>query len=347
MTQSQSALEIFLQNPFTKNLLIPLCVFVVFYALSRLLAGAFFALVHKISSKLPNDGVGETLDNAFRKPLRVLLVGIGLFAALGASPAVTGTDSLWPLTEKCFRSFLIILLAWGLSRMASGFQTPDSKLARKLNLPEDRTVLKTLASVTRFVIYVLAALIIAQEWDFSISGLITGLGIGGLAFALAAKDMLTNLFGGLVILLDKPFSIGDRIKTGDVEGTVEDINFRSLKIRTESQALVTVPNGMVAAAPITNYSRMEKQKLMFKIALAAGAAGKDVKECAEKIRETLQKDEGIEDGTFAVSVNMLGDGGPVLTVSCYAKATDNQGYLETKERLSGTVLQILAGEGLK
>lgn len=83
---------------------------------------------------------------------------------------------------------------------------------------------------------------IAQEWNYSISGLLAGLGLGGLAFALAAQDMLSNLFGGLVIFLDRPFGIGDWIQTGDTEGTVEDINFRSVKIRTFSQAVVTVPN---------------------------------------------------------------------------------------------------------
>ncbi len=347
MTLSQSATQAFLQLPLTRNLLIPLCVFVLFYALSRALAGLFFALVHKIRGRLSGGETADLLDDAFHKPVRVLLIGIGLFAALGASPAVTGTAGLWSLTEKCFRSFLIILLAWGLSRMAGGLQSADSGLARRLNLPNDRTVTRAIAAVTRFVIYALAVLIVAQEWDFSISGLIAGLGIGGLAFALAAKDMLTNLFGGLVILLDKPFAIGDRIKTGDVEGTVEDINFRSLKLRTESQALVTVPNGMVAAGPVTNFSRMEKQKLTFRVTLAADAAEQDVKSCAEEIRQTLERDEGIENGTFAVSADMLADGGPALSVSCYSRTADRQGYLETKERLSGVVLRILTREGLK
>lgn len=347
MTLDQSAALPFLQIPLVRNLLIPLLVFVAFYALSRPLTRAFFALMRRISRKMPGSGTETPFDDAFRKPARVLLVGIGLFAALGACPAVTGAAGLWPLIEKCFRSFLIILLAWGLSRLAGGFQSSDSQLARRINLPEDRTVLKALVTVARFLIYALAVLIVAQEWDFSISGLIAGLGLGGLAFALAAKDMLTNLFGGLVILLDKPFAIGDKIKTGDVEGTVEDINFRSLKIRTESQALVTVPNGTVTAGPITNYSRMEKQKLTFQVALAADAGEKDVAGCTERIRAALRQDDGIEDGTFAVSADLLGSGGPVLTVSCYAKATDRQGYLETKERLSAAVLQILTGEGLK
>lgn len=347
MAQSQSAPQLFLQSPVTRNLLIPLLVFVAFYALSRLLTRAFFALVRRIGRKIPDGGAGDILEDAFRKPMRILLIGIGLFAALGMCPAVTGTYGLWSATEKCFRSFLVILLAWGFSRMAGGFQTSDSRLARRLSLPNDPAVLKAMASVARFIIYALAVLIIAQEWDFSISGLITGLGIGGLAFALAAKDMLTNLFGGLVILLDKPFSIGDRIKTGDVDGTVEDINFRSLKIRTESQALVTVPNGVVAAGPITNFSRMQKQKLEFTVTLSSGAAETDVKNCAEKIRLTLRQNEGIEDDTFAVSTDMLGAGGPVLTVSCYTRATDSQTYLETKERLSSTVLRILNSEGLR
>ena len=103
---------------------------------------------------------------------------------------------------------------------------------------------------------------VAQEWDYRIDGFIAGLGLGGLAFSLAAKDTLSNVFGGLVVILDKPFSIGDWIKTPSVEGTVEDISFRSTKVRTFAQALVTVPNATLANEPVTNWTRMGKEGLL-------------------------------------------------------------------------------------
>src|SRR5699024_1747974 len=101
--------------------------------------------------------------------------------------------------------------------------------------------------------------IIAQEFNYNIGGVVAGLGLGGLAFALAAQDALANLFGGFVIITERPFSIEDWIQTPSVEGVVEDITFRSTKIRTFDQALVTVSNSTFDEEGITNCSRKSKR----------------------------------------------------------------------------------------
>ena len=108
------------------------------------------------------------------------------------------------------------------------------ELTKRLDL--DRSILDFLAKLFRVLIVALAVIIIAQEWDYDVNGFLAGLGLGGLAIALAAKDAAANIFGGIVIVLDKPFSVGDWIHTPTVEGTVEEISFRSTKIRTFAQA---------------------------------------------------------------------------------------------------------------
>ena len=105
---------------------------------------------------------------------------------------------------------------------------------------------------------VLAAIAILSETGTNVTTIITGLGLGGLTFALAAQDTAQNLFGGLVILLDKPFAVDDWISTPNIEGVVEDITFRSTRIRTFPNALVVVPNSSLVSSPITNWSPNEQ-----------------------------------------------------------------------------------------
>src|SRR5690606_15315239 len=103
------------------------------------------------------------------------------------------------------------------------------------------------------IIMAIGAAIIADEFGYNINGFVAGLGLGGLAISLAAKDALANLFGGIIIITEKPFTIGQWIQTPSVEGIVEGISFRSTKIRTFAQAIVTVPNNTLANEPITNW----------------------------------------------------------------------------------------------
>src|SRR5699024_6731493 len=125
----------------------------------------------------------------------------------------------------------------------------------------DEILVSFLSRALQFIIIAMAISIVLQEFDYHIGGLITGLGIGGLAISLAAKDALANLFGGVVIVTEKPFTINDWIMTPSVEGTVEDISFRSTKVRTFDQALVVVPNATLANEAITNWSKMGKRRI--------------------------------------------------------------------------------------
>ncbi|MFP3359363.1 mechanosensitive ion channel family protein, partial [Planococcus sp. SIMBA_143] len=126
----------------------------------------------------------------------------------------------------------------------------------KYNVKIDHILIPFFSKALRLIIVAIGISVIAQEFEYDINGFVAGLGIGGLAFALAAKDALANLFGGIIIITEKPFTIGDWIKTPSVEGTIEDISFRSTKVRTFAQALVTVPNATLSNEAITNWSKM-------------------------------------------------------------------------------------------
>jgi MscS family membrane protein len=100
--------------------------------------------------------------------------------------------------------------------------------------------------------YLIAVLLVLQNSGYNVAGLLAGLGIGGLAVALAAKETLANLFGSIAVLLDRTFQVGDTIRQGDVTGVVENIGLRSTKVRTPEGYLVSIPNQLITNAPVIN-----------------------------------------------------------------------------------------------
>lgn len=330
-------------NYWFKNLILPFAVFFAFYFTRKVIVNCIFhpflKLGKRTGSKRP-----EQFKDGFEKPLRILFLSVGIFVAFRVCPAVYYSGSSWPIIVKCFRSLLVFLFAWGLYRMAGSKELTEALFAKKFDLQTDSVIVPVVSNLARFVIAALAVLIIAQEWNYSISGLLAGLGLGGLAFALAAKDMLANIFGGLIILLDKPFSLGDWISTGDVEGTVEDINFRSVKVRTFSQAVVTVPNAKLADAPVTNYSRMGKRKVTFNIGLKFGTTVKQMKACTEKIRQMLLDDDNIDNETIIAVFDSFGESSLNLMLYFFTKTTDWKEYLDAREKVYYAVLDILESE---
>lgn len=336
-----NTLELLWQTAWISSLLVPLAVFFLFYFLRKSIVRLIFHPLLRMNSgkKWPVE-----LKQSFEKPLCVLMIVCGVYAALLISPSVPDTGPFSIVLTKCFRSAIILLLAWGLSRLCSSRELTESLLLKKLNFNTNGILFPFLSKILRFLIFCLALLIVAQEWNYSISGLLAGLGLGGLAFALAAQDMLSNLFGGLVIFLDRPFSIGDWIQVGDVEGTVEDLNFRSTKIRTFSMALVTIPNSKLVDRPVTNYSRMGKRRITFNVGLKYGTTERTIHTCADRIREMLLHNDEIDPETVIVTFSNIGESSLDLMLYFFTKTTQWQEYLKVRETIYYGVLRIIEEE---
>ena len=131
-----------------------------------------------------------------------------------------------------------------------------------------------------------------QTFGYPITGVIASLGIGGLAFALAAKDSISNIFGSLMIIFDRPFHVGDWIKAGEMEGTVEEVGFRSTKIRTFAKTLISVPNNIIANMALDNYSRMPKRRIRLTVGVTYDTTPDQMREAVRRIRELLKDSPG-------------------------------------------------------
>ena len=241
--------------------IIALLIFIIFLLLRKVFTRYIFSWLLKLSNRTTHE-LDDKILLASEKPIRALFVVLGLYLALLYLPLSPVMDAFF---ASVFRSLLVILIAWGFYDLCGRNSLLSEELKEKLNM--DSMLIHFFSNAARFVIIALAIVIIAQEWNYDVNGFIAGLGLGGLAFALAAKDALANIFGGIVIIMEKPFLIGDWIAIPEVEGVVENISFRSTKIRSSSQALITIPNSTLASVAITNHSRMGKRRISFNLGL--------------------------------------------------------------------------------
>jgi len=289
-----------------------------------------------------NERSYATIIEAVEAPLKLLVLVLGIFLALRFLPLSPAADVA---ILKVFRSVLILILGWAVYRGCG----PDSLISQRIRerLDVDDIVSPVLSKAVRFIIIALLVVIIANEWGYDVNGFIAGLGLGGLAFALAAQDALSNMFGGIVIVLEKPFVIGDWIKTPSVEGTVEAITFRSTMIRGSDQALITMPNSTLANEPITNYTRMGKRRINYHLSISYQASAEQIQTCIIRIRNMLAEHPGIHPETILVNFEKFSDSGLDILVYCFTNTTVWSEYLKVRQDINLRIMQIVEDLNLK
>ena len=199
-------------------------------------------------------------------------------------------------------------------------------------------ILKTV----RGIIYIIAGFMVITELGFNLNGLVAGLGVSGVIVTLAAQDTAKNLFGGLVIFLDKPFVVGDWIQMGEYEGTVEDITFRSTRIRTFENALVNIPNSVISSASITNWSKMEKRRYRTNLCLAQDTPLEKLEIFKKRVHDMLQARDAIFDDSIIVKFDTIADNGLNVLICSYTDSVDYPSYLSEREDINCTKMQMLA-----
>ncbi len=202
-------------------------------------------------------------------------------------------------------------------------------------------IVKTL----RVIVIALGLMTFLQAWGINVSAFIASLGLGGLAFALAAKDTAANLFGSLVLFTDRPFKIGDWVQTDDAEGYVEDIGIRSTKIRTFAQALITVPNATIANSAITNWTRMGKRRIRMRLGLTYSTTTEQMEKILRDIRTYLENNEDIHPQTIMIYFDEFGASS--LNIFCYffTKTTVWKEYLAVREQVNLELMRIVEKNG--
>ncbi|MBM7573239.1 mechanosensitive ion channel family protein [Aquibacillus albus] len=317
-------------------------VFLVFLIFRKIFAKYVFHLILKISKKTPTDFFSNVCL-AFEHPIRWIFLIIGIYVAVGYFPYLEQSNEVF---RQCIRSGIIAMIAWGLYNLSSSSSLLFTNINERTNIKIDPILIPFLSKTIRFVIIAISFSIIAQEFDYDVNGFVAGLGLGGLAFALAAKDAIGNLFGGIIIITEKPFSIGNWIKTPSVEGIVEDINFRSTKIRTFDQALVTVPNATLANENIINWSEMGKRRITFHLGVTYDTPKSKLESTVKKVEELLTNHPDVHPETIFVHFDRYNDSSLDIFLYFFTNTTVWAEYLKIKEEINFSIMEILEDEGV-
>lgn len=303
---------------------------------------AMYRLFTKINRKSRTD-LSMRIFKSFEKPVHWIFFVIGLYIAAEYFPFIKQDSTLF---LHLIRSAIIILITWGLYDLSSATSMIFANINENSKFKVDEILIPFLSKAIRFVIISISISIIALEFNYDVSGFVAGLGIGGLAFALGAKDFLANLFGGLVIVSEKPFTIDDWIKTPSVEGMIEDITFRSTKVRTFSQALVTVPNATLANEAIINWTEMGKRQVNFNLKLKLNTPAGKVKTVINKIEDHLKNNPEIHQETIFVKFDEYQENGLEIFFYFFTVTTNWEKHLDVKQAFNFKIMSILESENV-
>ncbi len=288
----------------------------------------------------------DALVGALRRPLTLLIWVVGItFAAeiVGSKTDVELLNAVRPMRDIG----VIAAIAWFLIRLVRRIECNVIASHAQDEKPYDRTTVDAIGKLTRVSVLITAGLVMLQTLGFSISGVLAFGGIGGIAIGFAAKDLLANFFGGLMIYLDRPFAVGDWIRSPDrdIEGTVEEIGWRLTRIRSFDKRPIYVPNATFTSIAVVNPSRMTNRRIYETIGLRYDDIGV-MDAVVQDVRAMLLAHPEIDTAqTMIVNFNQFGASSIDFFVYTFTKTTQWVRYHEIKHDVLLKISDIIADHG--
>ncbi len=313
----------------------------------RIFSGTFSYMIIRVF-KIKSKKAKEIKESAFFKPLKVFFIILGIYLAIVfLRVPLQIKDQVMDIVTKTFKIISVIEFAVGLANSFTAKTILGKKLRKSLSQKMDDTVFEFVLKITRVIIYVIAIFLVLAILEINLTGLIAGLGLGGVIITLAAQDTAKNLFGGLVIFIDKPFAVGDWIQMDNYEGTIEDITFRTTRIRTFENALVNIPNAIIADASVTNWSKMEKRRYKTNLCVELDTPLEKLELLKTRIEKMLQERESVFDDSIIVRFDQITDNGINILIYTYTNSVDYASYLKEVEDINMKIMKILNEEHIE
>lgn len=329
------------------ELIMPILMAIGVVIIFRILSSVVSKIIIKIL-RPKNKEKKDVRKNPFYQPLRTIFTFIGIYIALNMlKQTIAITQNVEMMISKIIKIAMIIFVAKAFGDGLDEKNGLFTKIKTKSNKEIDQSTVLIILKTIKVVIYVIAGFMVVSELGYNISGFITSLGIGGVVVTLAAQDTAKSLIGGALILIDRPFKVGDYIKVGTYEGTVEEIKFRSTNIRTLDNSVLHIPNSEMSISAIINYSEMEKRRYFSRLTLQLDTELEKVEKVKIQIQEMLQKREDIIQDTISVKFQAISVNGMDIVIMAYINETNYMEYLRIKEQINYEVMAILQKEGVE
>jgi small-conductance mechanosensitive channel len=277
-------------------------------------------------------------------PIRLLVTG-GLWLI---ASAVLGLPAHLSSPIHATGWILVILgVSWLVYRIIDRLTALIHSQTRKTKTTLDDVVVSLISGLLKVILVVATAVAVADVLGVPIETVLAGVGIGGLAFAIASKDLVANLFGSAIIAADRPFKRGDFVALGNIQGTVENVGLRSTRLRPLDDTAVTIPNNMFTTDTVVNLTRRRKIRLVETIHIDHAASVEALGRLRERVREELLADEMVAKENVRVGLDTLSLYAVEIQIACYIRTTNYDEFIFQKHRLMVHLLEVIEKTGVK
>lgn len=318
--------------------LIAIAIIIFFYIFSSNMSYIFIRIFKRKKEDKP-----RIKEMPFYKPLQVFFTVLGIYIAANLLPL--GTNLMQNIT-KAFKIIVSIVIAQAVGSSLSTEHKTIQKIQNKFNVNVDDNRMNFFYKVLRAVIWIIDILYILTVLGVNIKSLIAGIGVGGVILTLAAQDTAKSLFAGVMLVLDKQFKIGDWIQTKSYQGIVEDITFRTTRIRTFDDTVANIPNSILSQESIVNWSEMSKRRYNFRLEFPYDTSADEMQRLCSKIYFMLINHPKIVHDDVIVKFDKISDLGLSVLINLFTKPTNYNQYMNIKEEINKNIIKILDQEGV-
>jgi MscS family membrane protein len=301
----------------------------------------FGSVIKKITAKTKTK-IDDIIVDMVEEPVVLALTIVGLWYGLHR---LDFPEGWYDFMGKVYHILITVNVTWLVARMVDAIiQEYVVPITEKTESDLDDQIIPIVRKGLRSAIWILGIIVALNNAGYDVGALIAGLGIGGLALAMAAKDSVSNIFGGIMIFTDKPFQVGDRIKVNGFDGTITEVGIRTSRMRTLEGRLVTIPNSQFTGNMVENVSAEPSRKVILNLGLTYDMTAEQMEKGIALLKEIAAANKDIEE-EILVSFNSFGDFSlGIFFVYYIKKGCDN---LETQTAMNLEILRKFGEHGLE
>lgn len=311
------------------------------FIVGKLLYWVFGSVIKKLTSR-SKTRLDDLLVDKLEEPAMLIVTILGIKFGL-STLSLPETASLWVANGTQF--VVVLAITWLIARTVDAFfEEFLLPMAEASDNSLDDQLLPVARRASRFLLWSLGIIIGLNNAGYDVGALLAGLGIGGLALAMAAKDTVSNIFGGFTIFTDKPFQLGDRIKLDGFDGSVEEIGLRSTRIRTLAGTLVTVPNSRFSDSSVECISAEPSRKVVSTLGLTYDMTAAQMQQAMDSLKDIVAQTDGLEENSI-IGFTGFGDFSMNILFIYYIKAGEDIVGCQTAVNLA--ILKRFGEQGLE
>ena len=305
-------------------------------------------LLFRLFGKDNSENDNKKFNSLLKKPLQYFLTLLVLYFSVQfislpdfLNSTEEGALNLAKYFDKGFNFFLLVTIFWTINRSIDflGYKLKNKALETESKV--DDQLIPFAIDIAKVLTIVLGVvMILGNVFDVNVTALVTGLGIGGVAFALASKESLENLLGSFTIFFDKPFTVGDTVTLGGVTGTVEKVGFRSTRIRTFDKSIVTVPNKNIISTELDNLGARPVRRVKFNIGLTYDTSVENIKNIVGDIQKLID-DHPMTNQDGRVRFLNFGASSLDIMVLYYVDSPDWEVLIDAQQKINFQIIDIV------